>query len=368
MPIIGATDEASIDIRYVTIGRLNKGDVKGERSPGREQPYFRFTGRLPEITKVFRDHFGPTPVGFRAYLPYPFPTENFSTWVECWQGSRMLWRSNGRYSVRRWIEERKAYSDKAEDQLAHADLPVPPKSPPSWKGRLNLFFPELLEAGYPGTVLLGTSGKHDCVRIARALFQLAKDCRTRENGIQYIEVYVFRQEVTHTDPDGTRRKHHDVFLMPAATWVTAQLAAAKQDALSALPDGKEIEIDVETGEIIDVPPPEKPKQPAPASPPAPKARTSNSQVRSAKFPSKQWPAMAKEFCAAHPHYKHVGHLAKAVADEGFAEVTDENLDEVFAALERREKQYESDFQEVVKVKDIPEVPVVETVAPEDVPF
>ena len=246
MPIIGATDRESAEFRFPVIGRLAKGDPKGEKTPGKERPFFRFVGH-EDLSKAFEEAFGKEPRSLRVYLPYPGAEGNFSSWVELWRASRLIWRADGENTVRQWMSERKTYSDRPEDQI-----PMPDDAEAKWTGRLNVIIPELFGAGGAGVVLLRTTGKHDCVRLARTLFALERTVAKREHGLQGMEVVIYREQVEHTTPDGPRRKHWDVFLKPAVNWVAALIGQAQERAMLG-----ERAIDPETGEIGGEPPREE---------------------------------------------------------------------------------------------------------------
>lgn len=383
MPIIGVTDTDHLEERYPLVGRLYKGAAKPERGPGRDQPTFRFESHSERAKQAFAAAFGDAPERLRAILPYETLHECFPTWIEAWDRSgRMLWRSDKERSVRRWLEDQKAYSDRERDQLPHEQLPRQDLA--QWKGRLFLLFPELLSAGHVGAVMLGTSGKHDITRIAAALAKLEKQCRQagRPNGMAFVEVILERRKMNYADPDGSRRDHYDVFLFPAEEWVQAQLEAARQEMLAQLPANVRV-VDEETGEIIyeregtDVEPIEtvvRPQRVVSDSPgvvpkaaraqadPAPQARAeapvTNGKPATLKGCSK-WRVRVNEFADDNPEYAPDGNpdMARILAElgaRGYAEITDENLDTALDAL--------------VVDEATPEEAEAEPVDPEDVPF
>jgi len=361
MPIIGATDRASVEARYPLVGRLFKGGPKRKRKRGdkeylifgEELSYFRFVsakaGALDAFTKAFTDK----PQSIRAYLPYPDVEKCFSTWIECWSGGgRLLYRSNKKRTVRRWLEDRKAYSDREEDQI---DDPGNPDA--SWVGRLTLFFPELLQAGYPGTVMLTTHGKHDCTRISAALYALENDCRWREKGIAGVEITLSRQEVEHTDPDGAKRKHWDVFVEPSERFVLAALEEARQEADRLLEPGTRL-IDAQTGEVV-LDTTEEDNEPSAAqvstqNHPPPKAGAKaeggngnqSEKVRAASIKGcSGWRIAANELADGFAYYMgekgpNFALMLETAGLLGFTQITDENLETVIEALEKHVEQPE----------------------------
>jgi hypothetical protein len=243
MPIIGVTDEATLEERrgYPEVGRLRKGAAKPERGPGRELPYFRFTSNNPQFVQAFEKQFGKEPTRFFVRLPYLTAEKNFSTWVEKWDKSKLVWRGNGVQTVRRWMVDH--YSDKEADQVAQPD-----DKEARWTGRLSVVFPQLFDAGMVGVVVLATTGKHDCIRLASALHFYERGLGNLEG----LEVCLYREAIEHTEPGGVRRTHYDVFLMPTADLMRGKLEAAREQAVAALPETiEEPVIDEETGEILD---------------------------------------------------------------------------------------------------------------------
>jgi len=347
MPIIGATDRESVEARYPLVGRLYKGGPKRTRKRkdgseyqifGEELPYFRFVSAKPGALEAFKEEFGAEPARMRAFLPYATADECFSTWVELWSGGgRLLYRSDGRRTVRRWLEDKKSFSDRAEDQIDH-----PRHEDEAWVGRLNLFFPELLKAGFPGTVMLTTHGKHDCTRISAALYALERDCRWRENGLAGVEVTISRQEVEHTDPDGAKRKHHDVFVEPSERFVLAALETARQEADRLLTAGTRL-IDAQTGEVLLDTEGDSEDEPITAKvsekpDPAPKARVQKGKPKQATLKGcGGWRIAATELADDTPFYMGEGGpdmllMLQTAAELGHAEITDDNLSEVIEAL------------------------------------
>lgn len=380
MPIIGSTDLDSLEIRYPEVGRLFKGGPKRKRKRGEQEylifgeelPHFRFVSQKAGALAAFTSAFGKEPQRLVGYLPYPTPDECFSTWIEAWSGGgRLLYRSDGVRTVRRWLEARKVYSDKAEDQIAHPGL-----DDEQWVGRLNVFFPAILTAGYPGVVLLTTHGKHDCVRIASTLHALARDFRWRERGLAGLEVVLYRQQVEHTDPDGKKRSHWDVFVEASERIVIAQLERARQE-IALLPTSTTRVIDSQTGEVLfddteeEVNADEQAPEAVPGqADPVPQARAPGKKVEAPAHNGKpkmavvgkasRWRVRANEFAEQHPAYmgeagpNFVLILTEAAA-KGYDTITDDNLEAMLLALESEGGDGESEApgEPVVEQEEIP---------------
>lgn len=367
MPILGATDRASTEARYPLVGRLYKGGPKRKRKRGDKEylifglelKHFRFVSTKAGALEAFTTAFGKEPTKMVAYLPYPTAEECFSTWIELWSGGgRLLYRSDGVRTVRRWLADRKMYSDRAEDQVDH-----PGHEDERWVGRFPIFFPELLQAGYPGTVMLTTHGKHDCVRISATLYALERDFRWRENGLAGVEVILSRQEIEHTDPEGKKRKHWDVFVDPSERIVLAALERARNESANLLTEGTRL-IDAQTGEVLigeevnhdeqstekvaeeKVAPPKK-RAKARKKVEPPNGANGKKVTRAAIKGCTRWRVAANELADATPFYMGESGpdfplMLQAAADLLYTEVTDDNLDAVMDALTKHAAEPESE--------------------------
>lgn len=229
MPIHGLTDAARP--AFPMLGKLRKGAAKiDERKPGQDLSYFRFTSDRPQIEEAFRQAYGAEPRELNVYLPYAKIEDNLSAWKEEWVASGLKHRCDGETCVV-WLQDDGTYSREPR--------PCPGKCKPV--GRLSLILPELLTAGYVGYVTLETHGVHDLLALQGSLLAAA-EARGKEDmrGIGFIvrrvEQEISTPDIVNGQRTGKRltRKKWLVKLEPAASWVAAQLEAARVSALPQL--------------------------------------------------------------------------------------------------------------------------------------
>jgi len=234
-----------------------KGAKKPNRGVGKEQPHWRFVERIPGSAAAFHEIYGEKPTELPdAALAYPTIEQCFETWIECrepGEGGRFWWRSDGEKSVLRWIPEEKRYTARADEQIAHADLPNR-----KWeqnKGRLYVRLVRLAKAGYSQPVMISTGGINDITRIAQFLYGLWTE-QERKYGeaatLEHYLVMLWRFEIKRADPgSGNRYPHYDIGIARSAVYMQSALIGAQNEAL-ALSAGDNVRLlDVETGAFID---------------------------------------------------------------------------------------------------------------------
>ncbi|NLG26800.1 MAG: hypothetical protein GX557_02745 [Chloroflexi bacterium] len=229
MPIHGLTDAARP--AFPSLGKLRKGAAKvDERKPGLDLSYFRFTSDREQIVEAFRQCYGEQPQELNVYLPYAKIEDNLSAWKEHWVAGGLKHRCDGETCVV-WLQDDGTYSREPK--------PCPGQCKPV--GRLSLILPELLTAGYVGYVTLQTHGLHDLLALQGSLLA-AVEARGKEDlrGIGFVvrrvEQEISTPEIVNGKRTGKRltRKKWLVKLQPAASWVAAQLEAARASALPQL--------------------------------------------------------------------------------------------------------------------------------------
>jgi len=175
MPIKNLTDRNTIKPKLPRLGVLRKGAEKPDKGPGEELPFFRFTSDNPEIVKAFYDVYSQEPKAINAVLMHDTVEENFPTWIEAWDASGMLFRSDGEY----WHIWRDGNSYK-KDLIPHTDAPGQFEV-----GRLEIIIPELLQQGFVGTVTVLTHSNHDLRHISSVLLAVEKQ-KGSLSGTQFV--------------------------------------------------------------------------------------------------------------------------------------------------------------------------------------
>jgi len=231
-PIRGLTD--TLRPAFPRLGKLRKGGPKGERRPGEELSYWRFTSDSAAIAQAFTEFYGVEPQELDVLLPYAAIADCFSTWKEHWVAGGLQHRCDGEICTI-WLTPNGRYSDESK------------VCPGGCKevGRLEVILPPLIRAGFVGYVTLETHSINDIITIQSALLA-TKEHRGYEDmrGIGFV---LRRVEETISTPgtDGkrVRRKKWLVKLEPAAEWVRTRLEMAQHRAM--------LPMDSQTGEVID---------------------------------------------------------------------------------------------------------------------
>lgn len=218
MAIRGLTDrEAS----FPQIGVIHKGDVKGEKGPGRDLTWFRFESQDVAAKQAFRDHYGLEPVALHAFVPYNTTEKNFEAWKEEWAASSLRHRCDGEY-VTIQLQASGKYKIPGVDERVLCPGNCKPV------GRLKLIIPELKRLGY---VTLQTTSIHDIMEITNNL-RAIEETRGSLTGVPLIVRRVPR-EISTPSKDGTRKRRTVslVHIEARPDWVQMQLAAMAEAAL-----------------------------------------------------------------------------------------------------------------------------------------
>lgn len=261
MPIVGFTDD--LKPRFPRLGKLRKGGERVEKTNaqgkkyltyGEDLPYFRFTGETPAIQEAFKAAYGEQPDSLRVFMAYPTPNDAFPTWAELWGQTGLVHRCDGR-NMTVWLEDGKYVTGSKPCPGGHKD------NDPTRDaiGRLHMFLPELLPAGFVGHVTLETHSKNDIVAILSVLMETY----AKAGDLTGIAFLLRRVKTEISTPGfgnqaGKRSKVAKwlVRLEPEAAWVRKQLASAYAEVM-ALPAGDEDVIDGESREVAE--PPAAPK-------------------------------------------------------------------------------------------------------------
>lgn len=175
MPIKGLTDRGSLKPRLARLGKLRKGGEKTGNKPGPDLDHFRFTSDNPDIVKAFQESHGDKPRAVNIVLFYETIEENFSTWIECWDASGLVFRSDGD----NWLIWRDGDSYK-RGKKQHQD-----QDGQDIVGRFEFVIPDLVQQGYLGTVTLETHSNHDLRNIA-SILMAAEQERGSLRGAQFV--------------------------------------------------------------------------------------------------------------------------------------------------------------------------------------
>lgn len=256
MPIKGMTDSVAKP-RFPILGRLYKGAPRpeGGSRPGADLTYFRFEpmpGR-PVVGETFTKLYGEQPSSLTVFLAYASIEDSFPTWNEQYSASGLLHRCDGEFMTI-WRDEQGRYQ-RGRKPCPYAGLPVDKRPQDACRpvGRLYVILPELLRAGFVGTVVLRTTSVHDIISIHSALLAVV-EARGEEDlrGVAF-QLYRATESVSVPTAEGKRlsREMSLVKLVPAVEYVRSQLAiAAKETMALPIPDGTEL--DMATGEVIPV--------------------------------------------------------------------------------------------------------------------
>jgi len=262
--IKGMTDRPSITPRLPAIGRLRKGTTatrKRQDGTTYEVPidleYFLFTSDNEEVVKAFGAAYGAQPRLLNVRLPYPTPEENFQTAMEEWRGGGLVHRCDGE-TMSLWIDGQGLYHEDPRPcpYCGHPELRVKADKKRGVKanpgclevGRLNVFVPELLQAGFVGVVTLVTTAVNDILAINNTLYAIAEEQEEYERsrgqephvnlrGILWNLRRVPEAISTPGENGGrVRRVKWLVKIEPAPEWALLQLEMARRAALPELPE------------------------------------------------------------------------------------------------------------------------------------
>ncbi len=258
MPIYQVAERSFAAIK--TIGHLRKGDPRpeGQKRPGADLDRFRFTSDDPGVLAAFKAAYGNGTEyagELHVYLPYASLARNWDYYFEAWGGKKLKYRCNGREQIKWLLPDGKGYSREPRPCPICSRRETPAQGEHKPTGRLSLILPELLKAGYPGTVLLTTTAWSDVYSINAGLLAVEEQ-RGDGRGDDYRGIeFILRRELRDVPSRefGVQKKHV-VVLQTVAEWIQAQIVQARADTLALMQT-----VDPATGEILDdepVPDPE----------------------------------------------------------------------------------------------------------------
>lgn len=177
MPIKGLTDRETLEPRLPRLGKLRKGGARpeGGKRPGKDLDHFRFTADDADVVAAFRNAYGDTPRLVNVVLFYETLERNFSTWIELWDATGLVWRSDGENQVL-WRDG---------DRYKRGTRPHTDDPKQSVTGRLEFVVPELVQQGFVGTVTLETHSNHDLRNIGGVLLAAEQE-RGSLRGTQFV--------------------------------------------------------------------------------------------------------------------------------------------------------------------------------------
>jgi len=239
MPIKGLTSRDDLKPRLPRLGKLRKGAEKKGNKPGQDLSHFRFTSDNEKVEKAFYDAYSKEPRVINVILFHETLEENFETWIEAWDSSGLVFRSDGE----NWVVWRDG-SSYIRGKKAHQDHPDQKEV-----GRLEVIIPELLQQGFVGSVTLETHGNHDLRNIASVLMT-AEEERGSLRGAQFVLRRV-EEEISVPgwgDRKGQRSK--------AKKWLVKLEMPRRifENLLNAPEPEKQLpeSVDIETGEVVEV--------------------------------------------------------------------------------------------------------------------
>lgn len=241
MAIKGLTD--NVLPAFPFLGKLRKGGEKQDGKVGRELKYWRFTSENPDVVRAFHEAYGDQPVALSVYLPYSDVLTNWATWKEAWKSGGLEHRCDGEV-CQIWRTQQGTYSRE------------PKPCPGGCKdvGRLVVWLPELIKAGYVGFVTMETHSNHDLRKITGTLNAVAQSRANDPQGLQGIEFTLRRKKEMISTPDGrggrATREKWLVSIEPVASWAATYLSMAAGGSIGVLPSAPGM-VDAETGEIFD---------------------------------------------------------------------------------------------------------------------
>ena len=244
-----------VDASFTQLGTLHKGDVKGERGPGRDLEYFRFEEKAGGVKAAFVAAYGAQPTKINALLPFARTDQNFQTVKEHHKaGGGLRHRCDGRFVLLQIGANGKYQSPE------YGAVVCPGGCRPY--GRLKMIIPAL---GRLGFVMLQTTSVHDIMEIDKNL-RAIEQLNGRLNGIPVIIERVMRSiSAPGKGDERIRRQCSLVHVEVHPDFVKLQMQNMVQAALQpgtpslALPswlgedDDVEIEADEDTTESEPIP-------------------------------------------------------------------------------------------------------------------
>ena len=278
MPIKGLTDrDRDFGQGLPCLGRIFKGEPKGENRPGRDLKYFRiaFTPQYEYMAPVWRKVYGDQPTEFKnVYLAGGTPDDAFPTWKEAWRSGAMMRRCNGHEIVRWFDEASQTYRSDPKPCLGKCDCKN--------SGRLRIFLPDLMLAvsqqlGAENSVLgyfaISTTSVYDILAIHSAL----SDLYTLKGTVSGIQMRLGRADRKVRGDNGKGQKISStkslLYLVVSGTVVAEMIPALGSGSTASVPalpsgipeppDEDFIEDDSESAVIDDGLPFDVPPEPEP---------------------------------------------------------------------------------------------------------
>jgi len=220
MPIKGLTTRNDITPRFRTLGKLRKGGEKTPKGYGPDLNHFRFTSDVPEIVEAFTAIYGEQPRAVNVYLPYETTEQNFATWKELWAASGLQHRCDGE-TMQIWL---------GKDGKYHRD-PQPCPGGCDEVGRLEVIIPELIAAGFIGTVTLETHSLNDMIAITQVLLKAEELSGGDLRRVQFtLRRVPERISVPGWGDNKGKRQRVEKWLVkiePSVDWAQAQMALSR---------------------------------------------------------------------------------------------------------------------------------------------
>jgi len=212
--------------RFRTLGKLRKGGEKTPKGYGPDLNHFRFTSDDGGIVEAFVEVYGDEPHALSVYLPHPTTEQNFPTWKEAWTAGGLQHRCDGE-TCTIWL---------GQDGKYHRD-PKPCPGGCDEVGRLEVIIPELIAAGYVGTVTMETHSLNDMIAITQVLLKTEELSNGDLRRVQFtLRRVPERISVPGWGANAGKRQRVEKWLVkiePAVDWTQAQMALSR-DGRSAL--------------------------------------------------------------------------------------------------------------------------------------
>ncbi len=236
---------------FPRLGKLKKGDKKKTVSKngrtyetfGDDLEWFRFATEREDVFNAFVNAYGNQPDSFEVLLPFSTPSDNFRYGREYYRAGGLDFECDGENMILWRGDDGMMHTDPKPCPYCSGQIERTKKDPGCVQyGKLSVLLPGLLEAGYVGHVDIETHSWNDIKSILGSLQYTFNHWRADHPlGLRGIVWKVYRIPQKISTPmsfdnrrQRARREKWLVKIEPAAGWVQAQLAAAKEAAL--LPD------------------------------------------------------------------------------------------------------------------------------------
>lgn len=253
------------------IGRLRKGEPKGQSKFPKEIDYFRFTSEEPELVTKFHDVYGAEPREIDCIAAYDTVDETFQTWNEAYTKTEFIRRCDG------WNID-KEFNQETKFVESWSHLPDEQKPPChglrgscdcSPRGLLSLVLPQL---GRLGAVIVPTGSKHDINNVLNSLRYLYELSYSRGGALRSIPLRLIRSpkevRTPHINKSGNRslKVFHFLKLEAHPNWV--EYYARQIFSVSGHISPEPLEIEGHTEPMKALPLPVLEQKDDPAAPPS----------------------------------------------------------------------------------------------------